>query len=165
MTMSDEFLKNKVDATNRANRVANEFEARLHKILSNYVGKKVLKINPFISFVKALSHSIELLREETERLHGVKIGKHVSHYRVDFTIFVYFDTNPQDNYSRREETTAWVSFGNITNHVLTDIPRQIDRKTDYDYAKVKAAREKAIALFTQYREANGECSPFNQDFR
>lgn len=151
----DEWLRLRIKATNRANDLANKIHQQMTEFFRRYVGQKV--VNADGCWTKKLGPLIP--RPIGEGQSGVHVYKSNDYNQVSWKVRVIeFTADGQDHV----DAESWTYVLLLEGDKLKELRTMDMRRTDYDYATVKAARELAKVKKKEYDEAQSACYPFEE---
>lgn len=145
-------LPAKIAATNRANQLANEWQAKLLAVFAKHVGQKILKADG------SLLAKIEKELPERPCTHNVRIYRHHSNYSLAWVVNV---SERIDNIGTTY-AEAVIYVGSTRGDQLTGLEPVRTLRTDYSLAELAAARERTAAAKKAYDEAREACYPFGE---
>jgi hypothetical protein len=154
-----ERLTARVNARNRVNRVANEWNSKLVEAFAPFVGKKIKRQEGGLT--KAAFVAVAAL--DLPDCAALRLRVRAEHYWLSCEVSVWENlptadiTGYRDGFTEKET----ISVGWIDSCVLTKLAEpKTDRRTDFTVAEIVEKRRKADELQRLAREAESNLYPF-----
>lgn len=143
---------------NQLNKKAIELHSELAKVLSGWVGKKVVKVTPYDSWVSALGKQIDAMAEQFLQGENCKyrLTFEFGSYYVWASLEIIFD----DNYHTHYKKATFNLCSLRDSRDLMEITSAPKFKTDYDFQDVSLKIRKLSDLQDRVRNLESELRYF-----
>ena len=144
-------LAAKVNATNCVNKLAEEIRNKINTILEPYIGKKVIKITPYKTFIKKISDEMDILRA------GYGCSIIFQFYSCSISAEVSYRYSVSEH--RTERVTKTIAIAEISFDNLSSL-KEPEEYTEYTLEEVEATINKIKELDVEIYALRGKILPF-----